>query len=218
MDRRELYSLTGSIVRISAPGDDRVLLFSMESAAGDSAVLRPCNSESRDFASVLEPGAPLTLTAGAFDGVVHGDLTVDRWAKGPRMLLVNNPPLEFAQRREAFRVRASIPVEVLVADPSSPAGSRMVRGETYDLSLGGCAVTAAGAQLEAGASTLMVLHTERQPIIVVVEVLGRHPDAKHTFRVRLTQVNPFEQTVLSAELRRLEVSKVSAQRAPVRLR
>jgi hypothetical protein len=44
-------------------------------------------------------------------------------------------------------------------------------------------------------------------------VLGAHPDVGSTFRARFEQITPFEQTVLSAELRRLEVAKVSTSRS-----
>jgi len=215
MDRREIYSLTGSIVRIAAPDDGAVLLFSVESAADTSAVLRPCNRESRDFAAGLEPGASLQLTAGASDGVLHGRLRVTRWSAGQRMLVVDNPSLEFTQRREAYRVPATVAVDVLVADDETtdpPGGARLVRGTTRDLSQGGCAIALPGVALVRGQLLVIVLHTERQPILLVVEVLGPQPDVRHTYRTRFHQVTPFDQTVLAAELRRLEVAKVSTGR------
>jgi hypothetical protein len=212
MDRREIYSLTGSIVRISAPGNTEVHLFSVESAAASMAVLRPCNSASKEFAKALPPGTELQLTAGTSDGVLHGTLRVERWSPAQRMLVVDNPPLEFTQRRDAFRVHANVPIEVLVADAAAPEGARTVRGTTHDLSQGGCSFTVAGVTFERGTEVLLVLRTERRPIIVAVEVLGRHPDVRHTFRSRFSRINPFDQTVLSAELRRLEVAKVSTTR------
>lgn len=215
MDRREIYSLTGSIVRIAAPSGGEVLLFSVESAASTMAVLRPCNSSSKEFARSLDPGTELQLTAGTSDGVLHGLLKVDRWSPAQRMLVVDNPPLEFTQRREAYRVHANVPVEVFVPDPEVPAGGRMVAGTTHDLSQGGCSFTVADVELARGTETLLVLRTQRQPIIVVVEVLGRHPDVRNTHRARFSQITPFDQTVLSAELRRLEVAKVSTSRGMV---
>lgn len=215
MDRREIYSLTGSIVRIAAPDDGAVLLFSVESAAGTMAVLRPCNSASKEFAMGLAPGDELLLTAGAFDGVLHGRLRVERWSPAQRMLMVDNPPLEYTQRRESYRVAASIPVVAVVTDPSLPERARMVRGTTHDLSQGGCAITLPGEALVAGRELLAVLTTQRQPIMSVVTVLGPHPDVRHTWRCRFDQLTPLDQTVLAAELRRLEVAKASAGRAPV---
>jgi c-di-GMP-binding flagellar brake protein YcgR len=212
MDRREIYTLTGSIVRIAAPDGASVLLFSVESAAADMAVLRPCNSESKEFAKALDPGTELQLTAGTSDGVLHGRLRVQRWSPAQRMLVVDNPPLEFTQRREAFRVRAQVPVEVLVTDAEVPEGARTVSGATHDLSPGGCSFTVTGVMFEPGTRVLLVLRTQRQPILAVAEVLGRHPDARNTFRARFDQITPFDQTVLSAELRRLEVAKVNTPR------
>ncbi|MCB1000387.1 MAG: PilZ domain-containing protein [Acidimicrobiales bacterium] len=206
MDRREIYSLTGSIVRITAPDDGVVWLFSVESAAGTMAVLRPCNTGSKEFAKAVEPGTELALTAGTSDGVLHGLLTVQRWSPGQRMLVVDNPPLEFSQRRESFRVRAAVPVEVLV-------GARLVRGTTHDLSQGGGAIALpADVDVAVGDELLVVVRTERRPILVAAAVLGRHPDVRNAVRTRFVQITPFDQSVLAAEIRRLEVAKVSTAR------
>jgi hypothetical protein len=229
MDRREIYSLTGSIVRVAASDGGPVVLFSVESAAGDMAVLRPCNRQSKEFAAALEPGAPLQLTAGAFDGVLHGTLRVSRWSPSQRMLVVDNPPLTYTQRRESYRIAAAIPVDVAIADVDvlGRPGLRLVRGVTHDVSQGGLSFTVSGLEdlapfdasdgSRAATSTTvaMVLHTERRPILVVAEVLGVHPDVRSTYRARFDQVTPFDQTVLAAEIRRLEVAKVGTARPPV---
>ncbi|MFN8020902.1 MAG: PilZ domain-containing protein [Acidimicrobiales bacterium] len=213
MDRREIYSLTGSIVRIATPGGGQVVLFSVESAASTMAVLRPCNSASKEFARTLSPGDVLHLTAGASDGVLHGTLKVERWSPAQRMLIVDNPPLEYTQRRESFRVAGTLPVDLLLRDPDDPSSTVLVRGTTRDLSLGGLSFTLPdGALPPAGHECLLVLHTETRPIIVVVEIMGAHPDARAAHRARFVQVNPFEQTVLAAQVRRLEVAKVATSR------
>jgi len=213
MDRREIYSLTGSIVRIAAPEHSTVLLFSVESAAATMAVLRPCNREAKEFAASLSEGTKLRLTAGASDGVLHGTLTVARWSPAQRMLIVDNPPLEYTQRREAFRVPAAIPVDVMVPDLDEPSGARLVRGVTHDLSQGGMSCTVPGVSIPEETDVVVVMHTERQPIVMVVRTKGAHPDVKSTFRARIEQITPFDQTLLAAELRRLEVAKVSTTRA-----
>ncbi len=218
MDRREIYSLTGSIVRIALPDSGSVMLFSVESAANSMAVMRPCSVESKRFAASLEPGTKLHLTAGASDGVLHGTLTVARWSSAQRMLVVDNPPLEYTQRRDAFRVPAAMAVDVMVADSDSPAGARLVRGVTVDLSQGGLAFTVGGASFDMGDAVVLLLHTERQPVLIVARVLGAHPDVRSTFRVRFEQINAFEQTVLAGELRRREVAKVSTSRRAVAAR
>jgi hypothetical protein len=212
MDRREIYSLTGSIVRIAVPGNGGVRLFSVESAANTMAVLRPCNRESKDFAAALDPGTELHLTAGASDGVLHGTLRVQRWSSSRRMLVVDNPPLEYTQRRDAYRVPAALAVDVLVAAADEASGACLVRGVTHDMSQGGLSFTVPGLTIVADTEVVLVLHTERRPILVVVRVLGTHPDVRATFRARFEQITPFDQTVLAAELRRLEVAKVSTSR------
>ncbi|MEZ5251771.1 MAG: hypothetical protein R2713_21965 [Ilumatobacteraceae bacterium] len=205
MDRREIYSLTGSIVRITASDDGVVWLFSVESAAGTMAVLRPCNTGSKEFAKAVEPGTELALTAGTSDGVLHGLLTVQRWSPGQRMLVVDNPPLEFSQRRESFRVRAAVPVEVLVgarscvgppttsprAAADRPAGRRR-RGRGRRVARGG-----------ADRATTDPRGGRR----------ARTPSRRaQAVRTRFVQITPFDQSVLAAEIRRLEVAKVSTAR------
>ena len=219
MDRREIYSLTGSIVRIADPNDGGGRLFSVESAADTSAVLRPCDREAKDFAAGLVPGAVLQLTAGTPNGALHGQLRVTRWSPAQRMLIVDNPQLASTQRREAHRVAAAIPVDVLIpcaASPSEPESesapntvltARSVRGTTRDLSQGGCALVLPGEELVRNQLFVCVLHTERQPILVVLEVLGPQSDVRHAYRTRFHQIAPFDQTVLAVELRRLEMAK-----------
>lgn len=216
MDRREIYSLTGSIVRIAAPDGGPVVLFSVESAASAMAVLRPCNSASKEFAAALAPDDVLLLTAGASDGVLHGTLRVQRWSSAQRMLVVDNPPLEYTQRRESFRVMGTLRVDLIVPDPAAPGGAAEVRGVTRDLSLGGVSFTLPEhAPSPMDHEHLLVLHTETGPIVTVVEIMGPQPDLRHTWRARFVQLTPFDQTVLAAQVRRLEVAKVATTRTIV---
>ncbi len=204
MDRRELYSLTGSYVRISAPGDHRVSVFTVDSASGDVAVLRPCDRKAKQFASEREPGSELVLSAVAPGGVLNGKLRVDRWSPSQRMLIVDNPRLVFSQRRQASRVKAEIPVEVYVPDPGEPAGVRMLTGETIDVSRGGCAFALTDHRLEEGVELVLVLCIENHPVVVTVEVLGPHPDVEAANRGRFVRITPGDQRMLAAELGRLE--------------
>jgi hypothetical protein len=204
MDRRELYSLTGSFVRISAPGDDRVALFTVDSASGNVAVLRPCDRKAKEFASEREPGSDLVLSAAAPGGVLNGKLRVDRWSPAQRMLIVDNPGLVFSQRRQASRVRAEIPVEVYVPDPAEPAGVRMLTGETIDVSRGGCAFALTDHQLAEGVEVVLVLCIDHHPVVVVATVLGAHPDVEAANRCRFVRITPNDQRMLAVELGRLE--------------
>jgi hypothetical protein len=212
MDRREIYSLTGLVVRIDVSEHSSGVQFTIESASAATAVLRPCNREAKEFAASLSAGDKLLLTAGTPDSVLHGTLTVVRWSPAQRMLVIDNPQLEYTQRRMEFRVPAAIPVDVMVPDPDEPSGARLVRGVTHDLSQGGVACTVPDVSIPEGTDVVLVLHTESQPILMVVRSKGVHPVAKSTFRAQIEQITPFDQTVLAAELRRFEVAKVGNSR------
>jgi c-di-GMP-binding flagellar brake protein YcgR len=218
MDRRELYNLSGSVVRVTDPADGAAYLFSVDAAANSNAVLRPCSTESKDFAAELAAGTALAVVAQTLDGVLRGSATVVRWSPAERVLVVDNPPLEFTQRRSAYRVPAQVDVEVLVTDVTAPAGVRLVRGRSTDLSLTGCSFTLPGEDLPVGTETFLVLRAERTPLLFVIEVCGRRADSRHAHRCRFVQIHPYEQTALAAEVRRLEVAKAAPVRGPRALR
>jgi hypothetical protein len=210
VDRRELYTLTGSIIRITDPESHRVHLFSVESAANDKAMIRPCNSEAKAFATSRPEGQQLAVTAGTSDGVLHGTVTVERYLVSSRMLMIDNPPLEFEQRRESFRVVVALPITL-----GLPRGDElvMVNALTLDVSQGGFAVTFPDADLPATGELLpAVLQAPAETVVAVVEMLGMHPDRKATMRARFHQIAPLDQTLLAADLRRVEVTKVRTQR------
>jgi hypothetical protein len=211
VDRRELYTLTGSIIRITDPESHRVHLFSVESAANDKAMIRPCNSEAKAFATSRREGEQLAVNAGTSDGVLHGVITVERYLVSSRMLMIDNPPLEFEQRRESFRVVVALPITV-----GLPRGDElvMVNATTLDVSQGGFAVTFADAQQLPATGELLpaVLQAPAETVVAVVEMLGMHPDRKATMRARFHQIAPLDQTLLAADLRRIEVTKVRTQR------
>jgi PilZ domain len=208
VDRRELYTLTGSIVRIAgsdaARPDAGVHLFTVESAAGTTAVLRPCDPDAKQFAASLPAGAHLRLTVGASDGVFEGTLTVDRWLVSSRMLMVNNPPLTFAQRRSFFRVPVNLPIELgLVRDGTI----EMVAGITSDISQGGCSVVLRDPVIE-GELAAAFVHLDEVVLIAVVQILCVVSDRRMPVRVRFDQITPFDRSALATELRRYEVARV----------
>ena len=197
-------------MRVSAASADEVFLFSVESAANDKAMLRPCNTESKQFATSRGAGERLRITAGTTDGVLRGQITVDRYLVASRMLMVDNPPLEFDQRRVWFRVAASLPVDVAM---SRGEDLLLTRALTLDVSQGGMAVIMSIEPLpNAGDLVGVVLHAPGQPVVAVVEVLGAHPDKRSTVRMRFHQISPLDQTLLASDLRRIEVTKVRTPR------
>lgn len=210
MDRRELYTLTGYIIRITDPATGRVHLFSVESAANDKAMIRPCNSEAKAFATSRAEGEQLAVNAGTSDGVLHGTITVERYLISSRMLMIDNPPLEFEQRRESFRVVVALPITLGI-----PRGDElvMVNATTLDVSQGGFAVTFADDTMPSMGDLLpAVLQAPGETVVAVVEMLGQHPDRKATMRARFHQIAPLDQTLLAADLRRVEVTKVRTSR------
>lgn len=212
VDRRELYSLTGSIVRIGrADSTSSVALvreFTVESAADTTAVLRPCDREAKEFAAVLQNGDRLRLTAGTADGVLEGTLIVDRWLVSSRMLMVNNPALTFAQRRDFFRVPVALPVELgLVRE----GAVRLVTGTTNDMSQGGCSLVIREPVLE-GERAAAAVHFESRSVLAVVQIVGVSPDRRATVRARFDQITPYDRSTLATELRRYEVARVRTTR------
>jgi hypothetical protein len=210
VDRRELYTLTGSIIRITDPESHRVHLFSVESAANDKAMIRPCNSVAKAFATLRTAGEQLAVNAGTSDGVLHGTITVERYLISSRMLMIDNPPLEFEQRRESFRVVVALPITLGI-----PRGDElvMVNATTLDVSQGGFAVTFADDTMPAtGDLVPAVLQAPGETVVAVIELLGMHPDRKATMRARFHQIAPLDQTLLAADLRRVEVTKVRTNR------
>ncbi len=223
MDRRELYTLTGSIIRVTDPESPHVHLFSVESAANDKAMIRPCNGAAKVFARTRPEGQQLAVTAGTSDGVLHGTITVERYLISSRMLMIDNPPLEFEQRRESFRVSVVLPITL-----GLPRGDELVLidATTVDVSQGGFAVTfaettndtpvgAPGGDCVPSTGELLpaVLQAPAETVVSVVEVLGPHPDRRATLRMRFHQISPLDQTLLAADLRRIEVAKVRTHRA-----
>jgi PilZ domain len=204
MNRRELYSLTGSNVRLTDYESGEVFAFSVESAAETTSVLRPCTTEAKAFASSTKHDQVLKLTAGTADGVLYGWLKVDRWLVSSRMLLANNPPLEFAQQRDSFRVAATVSLDVAVVRGDEV---RLSRGATINLSHGGVAFTLKSEVLLEGELVGVVLHTESRSVPAVIRVLGTVPEVKGSFRAKIEQIAPLDQSVYSSELRRLEVSR-----------
>ena len=73
-------------------------------------MIRPCNGAAKVFARTRPEGQQLAVTAGTSDGVLHGTITVERYLISSRMLMIDNPPLEFEQRRESFRVSVVLPI------------------------------------------------------------------------------------------------------------
>jgi hypothetical protein len=211
VDRRELYSLTGSVVRIVAaglPSGCAAHQFTVESAADTTAVLRPCDREAKEFAAALPAGQRLRLTVGASDGVFEGNLVVDRWLVASRMLLVNNPPLSFAQRRDYFRVAVNLPIDLgLVRE----GAVQMITGTTNDVSQGGCSMMVRD-ELIVGELAAAVVHFDERAVLAVVQIVGVPVDRKGATRARFDQITPFDRTALATELRRYEVARVRTGR------
>lgn len=217
MDRRELYSLTGSIVRISRAGVPGVHQFSVESAADGKAVLRPCERAGKDLASGLRQGDRLHLTAGTHDGVLRGELTVDRWQVAQRMLIVDNPPLVFMQQRESFRVPIGLPVELVGLTHDATAAPAVavpatVSGTTIDVSDGGFSAVFRDPVLGTG-PTAVVLRLPDTAIVCVADVREIVHDRRAAVRARFVQMIPAHASALSAELRRAEVARVRTARS-----
>jgi hypothetical protein len=212
VDRRELYSLTGSVVRIvaadSTSSSALVHEFTVESAADTTAVLRPCDRDAKEFAAGLANGERLRLTAGTADGVLEGMLVVDRWLVSSRMLMVNNPVLTFAQRRDFFRVAVSLPVDLgLVRE----GAVRLVTGTTNDMSQGGCSLVIREPVVE-GERAAAAVHFEDKSVLAVVQILGVSPDRRAPVRARFDQITPYDRSTLATELRRYEVARVRTTR------
>jgi hypothetical protein len=207
VDRRELYGMTGSVVRVVRSTDASgavAHLFTVESAAGGTAVLRPCDRPAKAFAAALQHGELLTLTAAASDGVLGATLVVDRWLLAGRMLLVNNPPLSFAQRRDSFRVPVTLPVDLgLVRNGTM----RLVSGTTNDVSQGGCSMIVREF-LREGEMAAVAIRFEDRTVMSVVQIVGVPPDRRAPIRARFDQMTPFDRSALSANLRRHETARV----------
>lgn len=210
MDRRELYSLTGSMVRIvraDAPGTG-AHHFTVESAADTTAVVRPCDREAKEFAADLVAGDRLRLTVGAADGVLEAVLVVDRWLPSSRMLMVNNPPLAFAQRRNFFRVPVVLPIELGLVRDGEVHG---VEGTTVDVSQGGCSLVLRESVHDHELAAA-VLRFDTRVIVTVVQFLGVTADRRAPVRARFDQIAPADRTALGTELRRHEVNRVRTAR------
>ena len=133
---------------------------------------------------------------------------VDRWLAASRTLMVNNPALSFAQRRDYFRVAVTLPIEVgLVRDGTV----QFVAATTVDMSQGGCAFTVREEVIEHELA-VVVVRLEERAVLAVLQIVGVSPDRKVPVRARFYQITPYDRTALATELRRYEVARVRTGR------
>ena len=170
--------------------------------------MRPCDREAKEFAAALAPNDRLRLTVGAADGVLEATLVVDRWLPSSRMLMVTNPPLTFAQRRNFFRVPVVLPIELGLVRDGEVWG---VEGNTVDVSQGGCSLVLR-EQVTEHELAAAVLRFDERAVVAVVEFLGVTADRRAPVRARFDQITPADRTALGTELRRHEVNRVRTAR------
>jgi hypothetical protein len=214
MAERELRSLIGRTVVLSAAGSGDKYAFVVDAATPSVTVLHPDDVEARRFAATLPSGAVIRIGAPVSDGILVAEARVEHWSPTVRVLTLSNPPsLQHIQRRAVFRVPISYGIRVGVA-----RGGRMMfaTGETIDLSEAGLAATVKGMLVRPGEPVAASINLQGGSITVVARVVVPGDGGRQPIRMRIEQIASADFAQLTAELRQAEIRRVRTAAAAIR--
>jgi hypothetical protein len=165
-------------------------------ATRDRVVLDPADALA---SPAVEIGELVSLGCADPDGWVTGEVRVVA-VRIEGSLVTTAPTLSVCQRRDAHRVRVTLPVEVALLDEPE----ELVRGRTVDVSAGGLAMQLPPLQVSAGDRLRLRIELPQGPDI---EAHAEAVDSGPTTRVSFTRIGERARDRLVGYLARTEVRR-----------
>ncbi len=175
--------------------------FVLESLFGMNAVMTPADKRAMEYARAVEPKTMMRIVASVDDGMLTGELLVDRWSDRSGGLRVNKPrELRFAQRRRTVRLPVKLPVDLTVVRDGE---CTVVHGQTEDISIGGFSCIL-DSTITAGEAVVAMLHLPDEPVVVTARITLVESLRRRLVHARMLSISPEDYKILAKALPLLE--------------